>query len=99
MNEQKTATVPIAGSVNNNGTAVRCRTVLGDGHRRTLKQWKTEQLTLSELEFEWIRQVREGQDEGREGAADGQAGGIDREKHDRESCASIITPIGRRVFL
>ncbi|CAM9201039.1 unnamed protein product [Ectocarpus sp. 4 AP-2014] len=34
----------------------RCRTVLGDGHRRTLKQWKTEQLTLAELEFEWIRQ-------------------------------------------
>eukprot|EP00752_Nemacystus_decipiens_P001669 g1621.t1 len=36
--------------------AGRCQTVLGDGHRRTLKQWKTEQLTLSELEFEWIRQ-------------------------------------------
>ena len=36
----------------------RCQTVLKEGHRRTLKQWKTEQLTLSELEFEWIRQVR-----------------------------------------
>ena len=35
----------------------RCQTVLKDGHRRTLKQWRAEQLTLSELEFEWIRQV------------------------------------------
>lgn len=32
--------------------------MLKEGHRRTLKQWKAEQLTLSELEFEWIRQVR-----------------------------------------
>lgn len=38
----------------------RCQTVLKEGHRRTLKQWKAEQLTLSELEFEWIRQVRGG---------------------------------------
>ena len=37
----------------------RCQTVLKEGHRRTLKQWKAEQLTLSELEFEWIRQVGE----------------------------------------
>ncbi|CAN0357542.1 unnamed protein product, partial [Hapterophycus canaliculatus] len=46
----------IAGRQERKGTHALCQTVLGDGHRRTLKQWKTEQLTLSELEFEWIRQ-------------------------------------------
>ncbi|CAM9870026.1 unnamed protein product, partial [Choristocarpus tenellus] len=34
----------------------RCNTVLKDAHRRTLKQWRAEQLVLTELEFEWIRQ-------------------------------------------
>lgn len=34
----------------------RCRAVLGDTHRRGLKVWRLEQLTMDELEFEWLRQ-------------------------------------------
>lgn len=31
--------------------------MLKNAHKRSLKQWKAEQQTLSEVEFEWLRQV------------------------------------------
>ena len=41
---------------NANFVIERCRTTVAGFHRRGRKVWRSEQLLLSDIEFEWIRQ-------------------------------------------